>query len=78
MQITPEKNWPAILPNSKSYARYKSLCTPAPANYPDQGWNYRLVIDNRWRYSLLFFYQISIRLYFLTIDFQTCAWPTWR
>jgi len=29
-----------------------------------------LVIDNRWRYSLLFFYRISIRLYFLTIDFQ--------
>jgi len=34
----------------------------------EQGWNYRLVIDNRWRYSLLFFHQISIRLYFLTID----------
>jgi len=33
-----------------------------------QGWNYRLVIDNRWRY--FFFYRISIRLYFFTIDFQ--------
>jgi len=29
-----------------------------------------MAIDNRWRYSLLFFYRISIRLYFFTIDFQ--------
>jgi len=39
-----------------------------------QGWNYRLVIDNRWRFSLLFFYRISIRLGFLTIDFQPCKY----
>jgi len=25
-----------------------------------QGWNSRLVIDNRWRYSLIFFYRLSI------------------
>jgi len=32
----------------------------------------RLVtIGNRWRYSLLFFYRISICLYFFTIYFQT-------
>jgi len=29
-----------------------------------------LSISNRWRYSLLFYYRISIRHYFLTIDFQ--------
>jgi len=40
----------------------------------DQGWNYRLVIDNRWRFSLLFFYRILIRLYFFTIDFQPYGW----
>jgi len=28
-----------------------------------------IVIDNRWRYSILFLYRISIRLYFFTVDF---------
>jgi len=32
-----------------------------------------LSIGNRWRYSLLFFYRISIYLYFFTIDFQPCT-----
>jgi len=35
-----------------------------------QSWNYRLVIDNRWRYSLLFFYRISFRLYCCFIEYQ--------
>jgi len=34
-----------------------------------------LVIDNRWRHSLLFFYRISICLYFFTIDFQSWGYP---
>jgi len=33
-------------------------------------WNYRLIIDNRWCYSQLFFYRILICLYFFPIDFQ--------
>jgi len=52
---------------------------PTILYYSSQGRKYRLVIDNRWRdnrwrYSLLFFYRISIRLYFLTIDFQLYGW----
>jgi len=38
--------------------------------YLDQGLNYRLVIDNRWHYSLLFFYQISICLYYSFIEYR--------
>jgi len=38
---------------------------------PGQGWNYRLVIDNRWRYSLLSLIEYQF-LYFFIIDFQLC------
>jgi len=32
------------------------------------GWNYQLVIDNLWRYSPLFLYQISICLLFVCLS----------
>jgi len=35
-----------------------------------------LSISNRWHYFLLFFYRISICLYFFTIDFQPCLCPS--
>jgi len=34
-----------------------------------------LSIGNRWRYFLLFFYQLSICVYFFTIDFQPWISP---
>jgi len=45
------------------------ICVGLSVSGPGLGLS--IVIDNRWSYFLLFFYQISIRVYFLTIDFQT-------
>jgi len=35
-----------------------------------------MLIDNQWRDSLFFFYQISICLYFFTVDFHPSPYPT--
>jgi len=51
---------------------YASTCYKSSTCY--QGWNYQLVIDNRWRYSLLFLSNIDSSL-LSTIDFQPCLLP---